>query len=41
MPTAEKENSYLITQFTMYFAQFLHINLTFTTSIFAEQIASY
>ena len=25
----------------MYVAQFLHINLTFSTSIFAEQIASY
>ena len=37
----DKTSRYLLTFFTVSVAQFLHINFTFSTNMFAEQIASY
>jgi hypothetical protein len=37
----DRLSRYLISFFTISVAQFLHINFTFSTNMFAEQIASY
>ena len=37
----EKAIRYMVMFFTISVAQFLHINFTFSTNMFAEQIASY
>lgn len=36
-----RASRYLVAFFTISVAQFLHINFTFSTNMFAEQIASY